>query len=67
LINWLGDEDVEVADEHCGLCDSDYSVFTNVWGISQFPAVPGHEVVGHVMAVGVNAKGAKVGQCVGVG
>jgi len=63
----LGAEDVEVAVEHCGLCHSDLSVFNNEWGISQYPAILGHEVVGHVTAVGPNAKGVKVGQRVGVG
>lgn len=63
----LGDEEVEVAVEHCGLCHSDLSVFNNDWGISQFPAVLGHEVVGRVTAVGPNAKRLEVGQRVGIG
>jgi uncharacterized zinc-type alcohol dehydrogenase-like protein len=63
----LGAEDVEVAVEHCGVCHSDLSVFNNEWGISQYPAILGHEVVGHVTAVGPIAKGLKVGQRVGVG
>src|SRR5262249_59904542 len=64
----LGAEDVEVAVEHCGVCHSDLSVLNNEWGISQYPAILGHEVVGHVTAVGPNAKkGLKVGQRVGVG
>src|SRR5262249_21747140 len=63
----LGAEDVEVAVEHCGLCHSDLSVFQNDWGISQYPAILGHEVVGRVTAVGANAKGLQMGQRVGVG
>src|SRR5499426_4169998 len=64
----LGAEDVEVAVEHCGLCHSDLSVFNNEWGISQYPAILGHEVVGRVTAIGSNTKkGLKVGQRVGVG
>ena len=63
----LGSEDVEVAVEHCGLCHSDVSVLNNEWGISQFPAVLGHEVVGRVTAVGTATKAVKVGQKVGVG
>jgi alcohol/geraniol dehydrogenase (NADP+) len=63
----LGTEDVEVAVEHCGLCHSDLSVLNNDWGISQYPAILGHEVIGRVTAVGPNAKGLKVGQRVGVG
>jgi alcohol/geraniol dehydrogenase (NADP+) len=63
----LGAEDVEVAVQHCGLCHSDLSVLNNDWGISQYPAVLGHEVIGRVTAVGSSAKGIEVGQRVGVG
>lgn len=63
----LGDEEVEVAVEHCGLCHSDVSVLHNEWGGSQYPAILGHEVIGRVVAVGPAAKGMKVGQHVGVG
>jgi uncharacterized zinc-type alcohol dehydrogenase-like protein len=63
----LGPEDVEVAVEHCGLCHSDLSVWNNDWGISQYPAVLGHEVIGRVTAVGPNARRLRVGQRVGVG
>lgn len=63
----LGAEDVEVAVDHCGLCHSDLSVFKNDWGISQYPAILGHEVIGRVTAVGPNAKGLAIGQRVGVG
>src|ERR1700730_15560320 len=63
----LGDEDVEVVVEHCGLCHSDLSVLNNEWGVSQFPAILGHEVVGRITAVGPSAKARTVGQRVGVG
>ncbi len=63
----LGSEDVEVAVENCGLCHSDVSVLNNEWGISQFPAILGHEVVGRITALGPNAKGLQVGQRVGIG
>src|SRR2546428_8080212 len=63
----LGAEDVEVAVEHCGLCHSDLSVFNNDWGISQYPAILGHEVTGRITAIGPNTKGLAVGQRVGVG
>jgi len=63
----LGPEDIEVAVEHCGICHSDLSVLNNEWGISQYPAVLGHEITGRVTAVGPNAKGIHVGQRVGIG
>src|SRR2546429_6279425 len=57
----LGAEDVEVAVEHCGLCHSDLSVLNNDWGISQYPAILGHEVTGRITAIGPNTKGLAVG------
>ncbi len=63
----LGAEEVEIAVEHCGLCHSDLSMLHNEWGITQFPAVLGHEIIGRVTAVGPSARGVAVGQRVGVG
>ena len=37
---------------HCGLCHSDLSMIGNHWGVSRYPLVPGHEVIGRVTAVG---------------
>jgi hypothetical protein len=36
-------------------------------GLSRYPLVPGHEVVGHVIAVGSDVKNLKVGDVVGLG
>jgi uncharacterized zinc-type alcohol dehydrogenase-like protein len=63
----LGDGQVEIAVESCGLCHSDLSMCNNDWGISTYPLVPGHEVVGSVAAVGEHVPGLKVGQRVGLG
>ena len=63
----LSDEEVEVVVEHCGLCHSDLSVFNNEWGVSQFPAVLGHEVIGRITALGTSTKARTVGQRVGIG
>ena len=63
----LGPEEVEVEVEHCGLCHSDLSMLDNEWGMSTYPAVFGHEVVGRAVAVGPATKGIAVGQRVGVG
>ena len=63
----LGAEEVEVAVDYCGICHSDLSMIDNEWGMSRFPFVPGHEVIGRVIAVGSHAKGVKVGQRVGIG
>ncbi len=63
----LGEEQVEIDVEYCGICHSDISVVDNDWGISQYPVVPGHEVVGRVAAVGEAVKNLEVGQQVGLG
>lgn len=63
----LGDEEVEIAVEHCGLCHSDLSLRDNEWGLTRYPFVPGHEAVGRVVAMGRSAKGLEIGQRVGVG
>jgi len=63
----LSADDVEVAVEHCGLCHSDISIINNEWGFSSYPVVPGHEVIGRVVAIGPNAKGVKIGDRVGIG
>jgi alcohol/geraniol dehydrogenase (NADP+) len=63
----LPSEQVEIGVEWCGICHSDLSVLDNEWGISQYPFVPGHEVVGTVRAVGSHVKRIKVGDRVGLG
>lgn len=63
----LGAEEVEIAVEHCGVCHSDLSMWHNEWGMSAYPAVLGHEIVGRVTALGPQAKGLTIGQRVGVG
>ena len=47
----LGPEQVEIAVESCGICHSDLSMLDNDWGISSYPFVPGHEIVGRVVAL----------------
>lgn len=63
----LGGDQVEVAVEFCGICHSDLSMLDNEWGMTQYPIVPGHEIVGTVVAVGPQVKNLKVGQRVGIG
>lgn len=63
----LGQMDVEINVEYCGLCHSDLSMLNNEWGMTQYPFVPGHEVVGTVAAVGENVSQFTVGQSVGLG
>jgi len=63
----LRDEQVEIKVSHCGICHSDLSMLDNEWGMSAYPFVPGHEVVGTIVAVGDAVKRVKVGDRVGLG
>lgn len=63
----LGDHDVEIAVEYCGVCHSDLSMLNNEWGITQFPFVPGHEVAGRISGVGKHVAQFKLGDRVGLG
>ncbi|MCG2575053.1 NAD(P)-dependent alcohol dehydrogenase [Acinetobacter sp. ME22] len=58
---------VEVKVEYCGLCHSDLSMIDNDWGVSQYPVIAGHEVIGKIVRLGSEAKGLKLGQRVGIG
>ena len=59
--------DVQIQIQYCGVCHSDLHFARNEWGFTQYPAVPGHEIVGLVTAVGSGVKKFKVGDTVGVG
>jgi uncharacterized zinc-type alcohol dehydrogenase-like protein len=63
----LRDEQVEIAVEYCGLCHSDLAMYRNEFGLTAYPFVPGHEVVGKIDAVGDHVTTHKVGQRVGLG
>ncbi|MEM0518228.1 NADPH-dependent aldehyde reductase Ahr [Aequorivita flava] len=63
----LGPEEVEIKVFYCGLCHSDLSMINNDWGMTQYPFVPGHEIVGEVIATGSAVKNVKVGDKVGLG
>lgn len=52
---------------YCGVCHSDLHQARNDWGISLYPLVPGHEVIGRVTAVGDQVTRIKLGDIVGVG
>ncbi len=63
----VGAHDVQIEIAYCGICHSDIHQVRNEWGGSKYPMVPGHEIVGHVTAVGAHVKKFKVGDLAGVG
>jgi alcohol dehydrogenase (NADP+) len=52
---------------YSGICHSDLHQARNDWGWSQYPLVPGHEIVGRVIEVGSDVSRFKVGDHVAVG
>jgi alcohol dehydrogenase (NADP+) len=62
-----GPHDVQVDIAYCGVCHSDLHTVRAEWKGTRFPCVPGHEIVGHVSAVGAAVTRFKVGDTVGVG
>ena len=62
-----GPTDVQVDIAFCGVCHSDLHTVRSEWPGTLYPCVPGHEIVGHVSAVGSDVGGFKVGDTVGIG
>ena len=63
----LRPEDVAIRITHCGICHSDLHMARNDWGMSVYPMVPGHEIVGEVTGVGSAVTKFKVGDRAAVG
>ncbi|HET8793415.1 MAG TPA: alcohol dehydrogenase catalytic domain-containing protein, partial [Nitrososphaeraceae archaeon] len=63
-VDSLKSDEVEVDIEYCGICHSDLSMLNNDWGITQYPFVPGHEIIGKVSAIGNSVNHLKIGQYV---
>jgi uncharacterized zinc-type alcohol dehydrogenase-like protein len=60
-------DEVDIAVKYCGICHSDICMINNEWGVSEYPLVPGHEVVGVVSYVGNDVENLAEGQWVGLG
>ena len=63
----LDSTQVEISVDYCGICHSDLSMIDNEWGMTTYPLVPGHEVVGRVTQIGENVQILSVGDRVGLG
>lgn len=63
----LGPDQVDITVRHCGICHSDLSMLDDEWGLSQYPLVPGHEIIGTIAHLGEGVRHLQPGQTVGVG
>ena len=63
----LRPEDVAIRITHSGICHSDLHMAHNDWGMSIYPMVPGHEIVGTVTGVGSAVTKFQVGDRAAVG
>lgn len=63
----IAPDEVEVRISHCGVCHSDVHLIDNDWGLSKYPFIPGHEIIGTVHALGSAVHNVKLGDRVGVG
>ena len=62
-----GPHDVQIDIAYCGVCHSDLHTVRSEWPGTVYPCVPGHEIVGHVSAIGAQVTKFKLGDTVGVG
>lgn len=63
----VGANDIHIEILYCGVCHSDIHQVRSEWGPARYPLVPGHEIVGRVIAVGNHVKNFAVGNFAGVG
>ncbi|MDR7344232.1 putative zinc-type alcohol dehydrogenase-like protein [Pantoea alhagi] len=61
------EDDVKIDILYCGVCHSDLHMARNEWGVSQYPLVPGHEIVGRITETGAQVSAFRPGDLVGVG
>jgi len=63
----VGSRDVQIEIDYCGVCHTDLHYVNNDWGVSTYPLVPGHEIIGKISALGNAVDDFTIGQRVGVG
>lgn len=63
----VGPKDVAIDILYCGVCHTDIHFGRNDWGLTAYPLVPGHEIVGRVRSTGAEVTEHREGDLVGVG
>ena len=59
-------DDIVIEIAYCGICHSDIHTARGEWGPTAYPCVPGHEIVGTVVATGKKVRRFKPGDLAGV-
>ena len=60
----LGSTDVQIKISYCGVCHTDIHFARNELGMTEYPCVPGHEIIGRVIGVGDDVSRFKIDQLV---
>jgi uncharacterized zinc-type alcohol dehydrogenase-like protein len=63
----VGEDDIQIDVKFCGVCHSDLHTARGEWAGTNYPVVPGHEIVGNIVKVGSKVTTFKVGDLAGVG
>jgi alcohol/geraniol dehydrogenase (NADP+) len=67
IISKLKIGEIIIKVKYCGLCHSDLNLIHKNWKFAKFPFVPGHEIIGTVVAKSNNVKEFIIGERVAVG
>lgn len=63
----LKDKEVRIAITHCGICATDIQAIDDFYDITDYPFVPGHEIVGTIVETGKGVTPSRLGERVGIG
>lgn len=63
----IREDDVLIKISHCALGTPDVFFIDNFWGNTQFPLIPGYEIIGEVEIIGKKVKNLKIKNRVGIG
>jgi threonine dehydrogenase-like Zn-dependent dehydrogenase len=62
----INDDEVLIKVKVCGICGSDWSIYTGKYAADKLPMITGHEFWGEITKAGKNARNLKVGDRVAV-
>jgi uncharacterized zinc-type alcohol dehydrogenase-like protein len=60
-------DEIRIKQTYFGLCHTDCHLVNSDWFDIKYPIVPGHEILGRVVAKGSDVHNFKIGDLVGVG